>query len=148
MRRPQLKSKRPMADINIVPYIDVMLVLLVIFMITTPLLTQGVVVDLPKAAAESLTVQTHEPIIVSVDARGAYYLNVSETPSTALESQLLAARVVAQREVDKTQNIRRPVLVKGDQHVDYGKIVQVMVLLQRAGVENVGLMTEPGSSDA
>lgn len=130
--------KRPMAEINVVPYIDVMLVLLVIFMITTPLLSQGVKVDLPRAAAQPLSAKNAEPIIVSVDAQGNYYLNIAKQAAQPLNASELIAQVTAALNIEK----ERQVLVKGDQHVDYGKVVQAMVLLQQAGAATVGLMTQ------
>lgn len=137
------KHKRLISEINVVPYIDVMLVLLVIFMITTPLLTQGVKINLPHASAQPLTVKEHEPIIVSVDKFGRYYLNVAADPAKPIAPNPLAIRIAAQLNVDKQQGFKRPVLIKGDNQVNYGKVVRAMLLLQRAGVANVGLMTLP-----
>ncbi len=136
------KRRSPMAEINVVPYIDVMLVLLVIFMITAPLLSQGVQVDLPQASAQPLTQQEKEPIIVSVDAAGHYYLNISSTPEQEIAGQPLMEQVAAALTQDKQHNKTRPVLVKGDQNVDYGKVMQAMVLLQQAGAPSVGLITK------
>jgi len=135
-----------MAEINVVPYIDVMLVLLVIFMITTPLLTQGVKINLPKASAKALTVKKQEPIVVSVDAEGRYYLNIDNHPNQPIAPNTLATRIAAQVVLDKEQRVNRPILIKGDKSVDYGKVVQAMVLLQKSGVQNVGLMTDPGQA--
>ena len=134
--------KRPMAEINVVPYIDVMLVLLVIFMITTPLLSQGVKVNLPQASAQPLSSKQNEPIIVSVDAKGNYYLNIARNPAQplspiGLKNQVAAALTIAQQTGKEQQ-----VLVKGDKDVDYGKVVDAMALLQQAGAPTVGLMTE------
>lgn len=134
--------KGPMAEINVVPYIDVMLVLLVIFMITTPLLSQGVKVELPKAQAQPLSSKQNEPIIVSVDAEGNYYLNISPKPAQAIPAVTLQ-NLVANALSNSAQSTEpRQVLVKGDKNVDYGKVVQAMVLLQQAGAQSVGLMTE------
>jgi biopolymer transport protein TolR len=133
--------RRPMAEINVVPYIDVMLVLLVIFMIVTPMLTQGVNVKLPQAAAKALPTK-QEPIIVSVDSRGEYYLNVAANPTQPISSQNLVTQVAATLQVAKQHNQLRDVYVKGDSEVDYGKVVQAMVLLQQAGADSVGLMTQ------
>ena len=135
------KKHRPMAEINVVPYIDVMLVLLVIFMITAPLLTQGVHVDLPKAQTQSLT-RNQEPIIVSVDADGKYYLNVAVNPSQPITKEILQQRVAAELQTGKSNGKERPVFVKGDRKVDYGAVVQAMVLLKNAGAQSVGLVTE------
>jgi len=128
-----------MAEINVVPYIDVMLVMLVIFMITAPLLTQGVKVDLPEADAKPLSPDQQEPLIVTVDASGKLYLNIGDTPDTPVDEATLLQRVsaVLRRRQD------RSVLVRGDHAVDYGAVIAAMVLLQQAGVPHVGLVTEP-----
>ena len=138
MARQRIR-KKPMAEINVVPYIDVMLVMLVIFMITAPLLTQGVKVDLPEASAEALSPDQQEPLIVSVDASGNLYLNIGDEPNTPVDEDTLLQRVsaVLRRRQDRT------VLVRGDHAVDYGAVVAAMVLLQQAGVPHVGLVTEP-----
>ena len=135
----QRVRKRPMAEINVVPYIDVMLVMLVIFMITTPLLTQGIQVDLPEAAAELIDDPDNEPLVVAVDAAGKLYLNVGDTPDEPLDGETLVQNVAA---VLRRQP-RKSVLVRGDHAVDYGAVVSAMVLLQQAGVPNIGLVTEP-----
>ncbi len=140
------ERRRPMAEINVVPYIDVMLVLLVIFMITTPLLSQVVKVDLPQATAQALTA-AKEPIVVSVDAQGSYYLNIAANPAQAIDEITLSNRVSAELRSDAQQGQTRQVLVKGDEHVDYGKVMQAMVLLQQAGAASVGLVTDPPSSN-
>ena len=131
--------KKPMAEINVVPYIDVMLVMLVIFMVTAPLLTQGVKVDLPAAAAEPMEPDQQEPLVVTVDAGGNLYLNIGDTPEQAIDGETLMQRVSAimRRRHDRT------VLVRGDHAVDYGSVMSAMVLLQQAGVPNVGLVTDP-----
>ena len=135
----QRHKKRPMAEINVVPYIDVMLVMLVIFMVTAPLLTQGVQVSLPSAAAEPLPPDSEEPLQVTVDAAGSFYLNVGENPD-----QPIAADTLVQRSAAVLRNKpNTPVLVRGDSGVAYGKVVRAMVLLQQAGAPNVGLVTEP-----
>jgi biopolymer transport protein TolR len=140
---PKYKRHRPLAEINVVPYIDVMLVLLVIFMITAPLLSQGVKVDLPNAAAQPLATKSKEPIVVSVDASGNYYLNIAAHPSEVVNPVDLASQVAAElKQSSVPGGEQRQVLVKGDKSVDYGKVVQAMVLLQRAGAETVGLMTQ------
>lgn len=138
MSRPRTK-RRPMSEINVVPYIDVMLVLLVIFMITTPLLTQGVKVDLPQAAAEALPNESLEPLVVTVDVDGRFYLNVGGIrEDEPVDTQTLAARVAAVlRHKPGT-----PVMVRGDRNVNYGSIIEVMVLLKTAGAPGVGLITE------
>ncbi|MDH4274994.1 MAG: protein TolR [Gammaproteobacteria bacterium] len=132
------KGRRAMAQINVVPYIDVMLVLLVIFVITAPLLTQGVTVELPKANSEAIETEVQEPLIVTVDVNGNYYLNVGENAEKPIEHQVLVNRVAAVLRVQPKTNV----LVRGDKHVDYGKVVLAMSLLQRAGAPSVGLITE------
>jgi biopolymer transport protein TolR len=140
------KNRRALvAEINVVPYIDVMLVLLVIFMITTPLLSQGVNVDLPTASAQPLTAKQKEPIIVSIDARGLYYLNIAQNPDQPINATDLMGQVSAELQ-HAAQDPPRQILVKGDQNVDYGKVVQAMVLLQQAGAPSVGLVTTPPDS--
>ena len=137
-----MRKRRLMNQINVVPYIDVMLVLLVIFMITTPLLTQGVSVDLPKAQANPLSAQQLEPLIISVDKSGQYYLNIAEHPETAMSIQALVNVVVTTVHASRQAGAPRPVLIRGDSAVDYGVVVHAMALLQQAGVDNVGLITE------
>lgn len=132
------KKRKPMSEINVVPYIDVMLVLLIIFMITAPLLQQGVEIDLPQASANPLPPEQHEPVVVSVDKNGDFYLDIGDEPGKPIDAQLLVNRVAAVRQLKPTV----PVLVRGDREVGYGRIVDVMVLLQRAGIDKVGLMTE------
>lgn len=134
-------SRRPMSDINVVPFIDVMLVLLVIFMITTPLLTQGVKVELPKTSANAMNEQQKEPLIVTVDASGNYYLNLSDKPSQPITARTLTHLVTTQLSTKGAE--QRPVLVRGDKNVNYGKVVEAMVLLQEAGAKSVGLITQP-----
>ena len=127
-----------MSDINVVPYIDVMLVLLVIFMITAPLLTQGVAVELPQAEAEPMSGETDEPLVVTVTTAGDYYLNVGENTDEPIDHQTLVTKVAAVlRHRPKT-----PIMVRGDSHVEYGKVVVAMALLQKAGAPSVGLITE------
>lgn len=136
------KRRQPIAQINVVPYIDVMLVLLVIFMITAPLLSQGVKVDLPQEKSKEIATKDSTPMIVSVDKDGLYFLNVSSDPNKPMDAHSLMTHVAAELQIAKRAGKTRHVYVKGDQHVDYGKVVHAMVMLQRAGVENVGLMTQ------
>ncbi len=138
----QARRSKPVSEINVVPYIDVMLVLLVIFMITAPILSQGITVDLPKAASETLPTEDQEPIIVSVDQKGQFFLNVNDNPEVPMESKAIIVRVSAMLELAKQNNKSIPVLVKGDQAVDYGKVVIAMSLLKQAGAEKVGLLTD------
>lgn len=132
-----------MAEINVVPYIDVMLVLLVIFMITAPLLTQGVKVNLPKAASQAIDDQEQAPLIVTVNDKGQLFLNINDDPNKSIASNDLAVRVAAELKLAALSHKKRLVLVKGDDGVNYGKVVQVMALLQQAGAQGIGLMTSP-----
>lgn len=134
--------RRAMAEINVVPYIDVMLVLLVIFMITTPMLTQGVNINMPDAPAKEIGVQDQLPLIVSVDGRGNYYLNISHAPDIPISERDLLTKVAAEMAKSQKEKSTRQVLVKGDRDVDYGKVMQAMVLLQKAGVGEIGLVTK------
>ncbi|MDO6561713.1 protein TolR [Paraglaciecola chathamensis] len=133
------KRRRPVSEINVVPYIDVMLVLLIIFMVTAPLVTQGVKVDLPKAEAQPLEDDSKPPLIASVDADGNYFLNIAEDQEQAMTAVDVATLVAAHLRIEP----ETPVVVKGDGAVPYSNIVQLMVLLQRAGAPSVGLMTDP-----
>lgn len=139
--RGNRRQRRLVAEINVVPYIDVMLVLLVIFMITAPLLQTGVEIDLPDAAATPIadSGEAQEPLILSVNAQGAWYLNVGETPDQPLareEVQRLASAVLR-------LNPTRRVLVAGDASINYGQIMQAMVTLQLSGAPEIGLMSDP-----
>jgi len=140
---PKRFQKKRMSEINVVPYIDVMLVLLVIFMITTPLLTEGFRVQLPEARARAIPKAEQKPIVISVDASGRLYINLGDTPhNKPVKAETLVARVVARRK--QYPNI--PVLIKGDISADYGKIVNAMAILNRAGVDNFSLVTRPAKN--
>lgn len=145
-RQRRRTRKGPLAEINVVPYIDVMLVLLVIFMITAPLLTQGVDVNLPQAAAKSLPPTQVSPIIVSVNRKGQYYLNISAHPGQPINGQQLMAKVAAYLQIAKQKHQQQDVYVKGDRDVNYGEVVHAMVLLQNAGASQVGLLTQQNST--
>jgi biopolymer transport protein TolR len=135
--------RRQMSEINVVPYIDVMLVLLVIFMITAPLLNQGVKVDLPKAKAEAIAQKDREPIVVTVNAEGQYFLNLAPKPDEPLKLETIAVLVNQTLAKDGTAaNPPRAVLVKADQNINYGVVVKVMADLQQAGAQSVGLVTD------
>ncbi len=128
------RRKKLMSEINVVPYIDVMLVLLVIFMITAPLLSQGVKVDLPQAAARPVDSQDNETLVVTVDRDGKYFLDDRRISADELS-----------RKVEKILSLRpqTPVLIRGDRQSNYGEVVKAMTLLQAAGAPSVGLLTEP-----
>lgn len=139
------KRRKPVSEINVVPYIDVMLVLLIIFMVTAPLITQGVQVDLPNANAEPLDKESKPPVIVSVNRDGEYFFNSINNvgdPNEPLPLETLAARVQAQLINDPETRF----MVNGDGAVSYNQVIQLMALLQQLGIESVGLMTEDTSS--
>lgn len=129
---------RPMAEINVVPYIDVMLVLLIIFMVTAPMLMQGVKVDLPEANADPVDNQDSEPLIVSVKSSGELFLNLGSGEDQSLSLATIKQRVA----VIMRRNPNKPVLVWGDRAVAYGEVVTLMTALQEAGAPSVGLVTE------
>ena len=134
------RGRRLMGEINVVPYIDVMLVLLIIFMITAPLLNQGVKVNLPKAHAEPLpTKSAKDPVILTVDGAGRLFLNIASDPQAAQDADTILAQVsgALQNDPDRT------VLVKADKSVSYGVVMQAMVILQRAGASKVGMVADP-----
>ncbi|GAA3585237.1 MULTISPECIES: protein TolR [Marinobacter] len=136
--------RKPMAEINVVPYIDVMLVLLVIFMVTAPMMTQGVKVDLPETSSDPIQAQKEvESIIISVDANGAYFMEIGDRgsdPMALSELREQVAKILSQRS-------SKDVLVRGDQHVEYGTVVRLMSELQAAGASSVGLITDVPTGD-
>lgn len=134
-----MRSRRSVSEINVVPYIDVMLVLLIIFMVTAPLLQQGVDVDLPNAPSNPLDVDGPQPIVVSVDEAGLMYLNISPSPDTSLDAEALVAQIRAAL----SREPKRPVMVRGDADGPYQNVVATLVLLQQAEVGSVGLITDP-----
>ncbi|MGH8596039.1 MAG: protein TolR [Gammaproteobacteria bacterium] len=133
------RGKRLMAEMNVIPYIDVTLVLLIIFMITAPLITQGVKVELPQAPSEVIQPSKTEPVIVSIDAGGRVYVDVGEKPEAPVGDVTLVTRIAGISKYRPETDF----LVRGDAGVAYGRIVEVMALMQSAGVKNVGLLTEP-----
>jgi len=136
--------RKPMSEINVVPYIDVMLVLLVIFMVTAPMLTQGVKVDLPETTSEPIQSDKDvESIIVSVDSNGAYFLEIGDEDSDPMslgDVRSQVAKILSERSA-------REIRVRGDEHVEYGTVVRLMAELQGAGATSVGLITEAPSTD-
>lgn len=134
-------KRKPMAEINVVPYIDVMLVLLIIFMITAPLIQQGVDIDLPQANAETLPDEADDPLVVTVDAQGQYFLDIGDNTNNPISTEEMQIKVAAVlRNKPKT-----PVMIRGDKNVPYGDVVNAMTSLQGAGVPSVGLMTDPAN---
>lgn len=130
--------RKLLAEINVVPYIDVMLVLLVVFMVTAPMMTQGIKVALPEADSKPITVKDEEPLIVSIKKDGGYYVNLGKSPEKSVSLHAIIEKI--------TRLIRmqpaRMVLVEGDQSVAYGTVIELMAALQVAGVSNVGLITD------
>lgn len=135
-----LQKRKLMSEINVVPYIDVMLVLLVIFMVTAPMLTQGISVELPKAGAEPIDdIADHQPVVLSVDAAGNLYLDIGDNE----DEPISGADVVNRVSIVLRNQPDTPILVKADRAVPYGNVVGAMVLLQRAGADSVGFVTDP-----
>ena len=128
-----------MSDINVVPYIDVMLVLLVIFMVTAPLLTQGVDVDLPQVDSEVVTSDDGQLLVISVKADGSYYLNLNADPGQRLDLNGVLSRALAARQ----RHPRIPVHVGGDRNVAFGRVIELIAALKQAGVTKIGFLTEP-----
>ena len=139
MQMVRRRKNRPKAEINVVPYIDVMLVLLVIFIATAPVVMQGVTVDLPQAEAEAMNEDQRTPIIASVDKVGQYFVSIDSTNEKMENLDALASYVSQELSKDPS----RPVVVQGDAHVSYDSVIQLMNALKQGGVKSVGLVTEP-----
>lgn len=134
------RNRKRIAEINVVPYIDVMLVLLIIFMVTAPLLTQGVKVDLPNAPSKPLDGDDLEPLVVSIKSDGSLFINLERDKDRSLSAEEIQKKVSAVL----GRKPETPVMVWGDTDVPYGKVVGLMTLLQNSGAPSVGLVTEPG----
>ncbi len=134
------RHRKPVSEINVVPYIDVMLVLLVIFMITTPLLTEGVDVELPQATARDVQPKETEPFIINITADGKYFLNDEEETPATLDD--IVTKAAAMLRIDEANHTKTDFMVRGDKNVDYGTVVQAMAALQQVGVPNVGLLAQ------
>jgi len=128
-----------MAEINVIPYIDVCLVLLIIFMVTAPMLQSGVEVDLPKAEAKTIETKDSMPIILSIKADGRLFVDLDNTGDVAVSDLDLPEKLVSARQRDAEV----PILIRGDEKVDYGRVVAVMAAIKQAGIPSVGLMTRP-----
>jgi biopolymer transport protein TolR len=133
------QRRRPMAEINVVPYIDVSLVLLIIFMVTAPMLQTGVDVELPQAEAKTVDPSQDLPIVISVNAEGELFLDAGNQGDVQVEEADLAPKVT--EALAKKPGLA--VLIRGDKKVDYGRVVTIMANLKNAGVPSVGLMTSP-----
>ena len=134
----RIRRRRRMAEINIVPYIDVMLVLLIIFMVTAPMLNLGADIQLPQSAAKALQ-DEKQPVLVSVDQQGGLFLTLGKSPRQQVDDETLVKEVSA----FVKQDPKVSVMLGGDKRVDYGRVNQVLGLLQQAGVAKVGLMSQP-----
>ncbi|MES0873459.1 protein TolR [Sinimarinibacterium thermocellulolyticum] len=133
-----MAKRKLSSDINVVPYIDVMLVLLIIFMVTAPLLVQGIQVDLPEANAESMSSQQNE-VYMSVDRDGQLFLTVGENQAQPLSDEQLIEQVTKLVQTNPDQLI----YVEGDSKADYGHVARGMALLQQAGARKIGFVTKP-----
>lgn len=140
------KNRRLMGQMNVVPYIDVMLVLLIIFMVTAPMLQQGIVVDLPEVDAAPIDpefLQNNEPLILSFNAAGEMFLNLDADPEAAVDIE----RVLSITAAIVRSNPDTPVLVQSDRNVPFGIVVAGMATLQSAGATSVGILSEPPESE-
>ena len=135
-------KRRLLSEINVVPYIDVMLVLLIIFMITAPLLTQGINVDLPKVSAQPVAAESNEPLVLSIDKDGKFFLNIGDKTEAAIDEDAVVERAAAVIR----RNPQIQVLVKADQAVPYGRVVLGGSLLTKAGATKLGLLTDPSGT--
>jgi biopolymer transport protein TolR len=135
--------RRPMSDINVVPYIDVMLVLLVIFMVTAPILTQGVLVDLLKAPSEPISEHQDDPLVVTMREDGALFVNLGIRKATDTGTRVTIFSLEEQAGKILRARPDAAVYVRADHRLDYGEVVRVMTVLQKAGAESVGLITDP-----
>ena len=142
---PRRSRPNVYADINIVPYIDVMLVLLVIFMMTTPIIEQGVEVELPQTDANMVEYTKDQPTVITIDKQGDYYINSLEDPTAEKmeEGERVSINIAVNRVIARLQIWpEMKVFVRGDKNVDYGSVVELMALLQQNGVDKVGIVTE------
>ena len=135
-----LARKKAIAEINVVPYIDVMLVLLIIFMVTVPLIQQGVEIELPESNSEALSQDNEqEPLIITVDKVGNFFINQGNRANQALQEEILIKEAIMLLE----QNQYNTIYVRGDRNAPYRYVMQAMVALQKAGTEKIGLVTQP-----
>ena len=138
-----MKRRNLISDINVVPYIDVMLVLLVIFMISAPLMVQGIQVNLPEASSEALPVKNNEPLIISIDQEGKIFLETESTKNQSLSLSELNSFV--SRIFEASPNMQ--VVIRGDASVAYQRVMVVMAELQSAGASDIGLISQPSSAE-
>ena len=139
------KRRKPMSDINVVPYIDVMLVLLIVFMVTAPLLNQGIEVDLPQANNEPLEIDENlETLVVSITSNGEYFLSIGATGEDRQSVTLETVGEQVSRIIGANPQIQ--VLVEGDTAADWGAMINLITTLQQAGVSNPNFITQPMES--
>ena len=138
-----MKRRNLISDINVVPYIDVMLVLLVIFMISAPLMVQGIQVNLPEASSEALPVKNNEPLIISIDQEGKIFLETESTKNQSLT--LLELNSFVSKIFQASPNMQ--VVIRGDASVAYQRVMMVMAELQSAGASDIGLISQPSSAE-
>lgn len=136
-------NRRLISEINVVPYIDVMLVLLVIFMITAPLLSQGILIDLPDVPADPLTDALDDPLVLSVDREGQFYLNLGGDAQTPLDEQTVLDRAAA----IMRRRAETPIYVRGDEGAAHGRVMRGFALLKQAGAGQVMLVTDVPQSE-
>lgn len=134
------KKNKIISEMNVVPYIDVMLVLLIIFMVTAPMITQGVKVDLPNSQNQEVDMDGKDPMVISVNVKGEYYMDTNDTESFSLE------KIIESYNKRKLEEGKLKVFIRGDEHVGYGKIIKLMSDLKHNGVGDVGLITEDPSN--
>ena len=137
-RRRRRSHAQPVAEINVTPFVDVMMVLLVVFMVAAPLLTVGVPLELPRSAAAPLPVDREDPLTVNLDSSGQVFIQREPVPYEGLRERLAAIR--AEREADR-------VFLRADAALDYGRVAQVMGVLNAAGFRNIGLVTDPAGEE-
>ena len=138
-----MKRRNLISDINVVPYIDVMLVLLVIFMISAPLMVQGIQVNLPEASSEALPVKNNEPLIISIDQEGKIFLETESTKNQSLT--LLELNSFVSKIFQASPNMQ--VVIRGDASVAYQRVMVVMAELQSAGASDIGLISQPSLAE-
>ena len=134
-----MRKRKLVSDINVVPYIDVMLVLLVVFMVSAPLMVQGILLNLPEASNEPLPREQQDPLIISVDSKGQFYLEIQSSQNEPLALIQLSEKISSILKVNPSLQV----VVRGDGQVEYQRIISLMSELQNTGVDNVGLITSP-----
>ena len=134
-----MRKRKLVSDINVVPYIDVMLVLLVVFMVSAPLMVQGILLNLPEASNEPLPREQQDPLNISVDSKGQFYLEIQSSQNEPLALIQLSEKISSILKVNPSLQV----VVRGDGQVEYQRIISLMSELQNTGVDNVGLITSP-----